>query len=302
MKLYHYTSVTLFHSIMNSSLKNGHLRLQDGRIISPVVWLTSSPLASGHGLLDGNEKLTKSNMDYIERIEGRKLKIGKTQNKMQIRISICSEKVKNKKDLIRFKHYMQVLGQHKLYIKQMGVSCYYDINKFNQLSDSELLKIFKKTKTKEDTWYLYFGEIYKEDFLSVEYQVSENNFIPYSYEEHGRKHIEEAGIFSPTLNEIECLRSETGMDIQPYNIRVFCGNLQSPPSASIFLQNTFINLSIKNGAVLDSLGDDKDIQKIHPAFYSWLSLKQKELECLWLKAVKVCEHYHNNFQLPDHEM
>ncbi|SOS42775.1 hypothetical protein CFBP3840_P100108 (plasmid) [Pseudomonas syringae] len=60
----------------------------------------------------------------------------------------------------------------------MGLSCYYDLK---ALSDEELVRHYKKTKTMEETWWLNFDSIPAELIEAVAFQT-QSGYVPYDFE------------------------------------------------------------------------------------------------------------------------
>jgi hypothetical protein len=221
LKLYHFTSVNCAESICYSSLSRGHLRTESGEILHRIVWLTTSPLPEGHGLLTGEEHLTDRQAAYMAKVQGEAiLRNRTTTDKTCVRITIDTAKLDDR--LIKFSRWARLNGMSSLYISLMGLSAYHDLG---SLPDEELRRARRRTKTREDTWYLHFGAIEPQQFLDISYKQS-GTYVPYSFEKHGREVAESEGLAylcEETLQTLrEIVHSQYGLD-QP-KAHVFVAN------------------------------------------------------------------------------
>lgn len=285
MDLYHYTSVTLAGAIFSSHLLGSHYKTQDKKTVGPCVWLTSSPDSKGHGLPTG-EKLTATEAEYLERI-GRPPKNLSTHSKDKIRIKIDYERLPSwalentvPSGLIKYTKLSKMLGDSARWRKAMGLSCYYDLR---SLSDEELLRHFKRTKTMEDSWWLYFGSIQVELIESVAFKTPAG-FVPYDFEDHGRQDYVADGLHvvsKPLLAEFHELFPPMNSFETPH-AAVFCATAKSKPSVAFQAHATTWDIDLQDFTPTPRLGQlPENISHV----VDWTRRHRDELMGLWPAAV-----------------
>lgn len=202
MRLYHYTSASLFDSILVSDLSKGHMSTWNDGIISPVVWLTSDPSGAGHGLTNGAETLSDQNMNYGERVNGVRAKNRFTHDKMKVRLSFDIPD-DDMLQLQRFTEYCDLLPDGKAFAKWTGVSCYIDVT----TADPKKIKAMMKTQpTKEKTWWISFLPVPARFISAVELHGAKGQYHPYDFESRVRPAIEKLGFFSPSAEALRELQ------------------------------------------------------------------------------------------------
>ncbi|AVB12273.1 MULTISPECIES: hypothetical protein [Pseudomonas syringae group] len=292
MKLYHYTSVPLAGVIFNTELKGSPYRTQDGRTVGPCVWLTTSPSPLGHGLLTG-EKLTPSNVEYLKRI-GRPPKNLTTHKKTLVRIQIESESLSKwalesstPSGLIPYVKFSKLLGESKLWRKSMGLSCYYDLK---ALSDEELVRHYKKTKTMEETWWLNFDSIPAELIEAVAFQT-QSGYVPYDFEEHGRAQFEDSGLYvapKPLLDEFHELCPPLNRFDTP-QATVFCASADSRPTVAFQARGAAWDIDLEALTISTRIGPlPSNISEI----VGWVDRHRNTLLGLWPAAVDTYNRYY----------
>jgi hypothetical protein len=178
MILYHYTAIPLAESILSAGLSLGHIRRSSGAIERNVVWLTEDPTSSGHGLTNGREILTSSNIAYMEKVQGEPIRNTVTYDKTKVRLSFEVEPTDAQ--LQRFVDWAKTTETLK-FAKITGLSAVVNLSKTKE----NLTSLGARLKTKERTWWLYFGSIAPEFIRTVEV-ATPSGWAAYDFETHGR--------------------------------------------------------------------------------------------------------------------
>ncbi|WLG95841.1 hypothetical protein [Pseudomonas sp. FP198] len=292
MKLYHYTSVPLAGAIFNTELKGSHYRTQHQRTVGPCIWLTTSPDPRGHGLLTG-EKLTSSNVEYLKKT-GRPPKNLTSHNKTQLRIQVDSEALSKwtledsvPSGLIAYVKLSKMLGENAIWRKSMGLSCFYDLK---ALSDDELRRHFKRTKTMEDTWWLYFDAIPVALIEDVAFKTL-SGFVTYDFEQHGRGEYADSGLHivpKPLLDEFHEICPPLNRFDTP-QAAVFCASADSQPSVAFQAGSATWDIDLKTFASTPRLGQlPENIESVT----EWTQQHCDELLSLWPAAVETYNRYY----------
>lgn len=167
-----------------------------------VVWLTTSERPYGHGLLLGNETLTKDQIAYQERITGKKHQHSKTQDKTEIRIKIQIKQ--SDKYLIKYNKLIRKFERHPdIFSKTIGLSALFNLR---ELSASELKSKIANTKTMEGTWWLYRNEIQPNLFKIIDFKTA-TRYEAYDFETHGRERLLKSGLAVADSNALKELKT-----------------------------------------------------------------------------------------------
>ena len=189
MKLYHYTSFVGAESILASAITEGHFTMPDDRVIHQVVWMTTDPRVWGHGLPDGKTALNKDQMAYATRVAGREA-TPTTKDHTAIRLTL--DVPDDSPGLVNFRKYCTEVAS-AIYARSYGLSAIYNLK---ALPDKELKRVFREAPSKEKTWWLSFRPIPASMITAVEANV-DGRFVPYDFEQHGRRRILDDGIAIP---------------------------------------------------------------------------------------------------------
>lgn len=283
--LYHFTSVELLHAILNSQgLNKGYLRLVDGQFLYGYTWLTTSPLPYGHGLVNGTEELTEHNREFMRQASRDSLtpdKIRGTLNKQAIRITINYDWLKNQPEFESYIKLMRKLNQPKEYIKILGVEGLVDTKTLN---DKQLLRWMKSDKTKETTWYVFNGVIPKEQFISIDFKESEYSYVPYSFESHGRKVMEDSGFFCISKNKLHELNTITNSALIDGSVFALCPNLDLEPCIAFRCDEYTLTVSLKDFSLLVKVGYADAIEKDVGVIVDWVKQEHETLSLLYQQA------------------
>lgn len=287
MKLYHYTSVPLAEAIFFSSLRFGQYQTEK-RGTFQCVWLTENPAPEGHGLLTG-EQLTTAQVEGL-RNRGEAVSNNHTHDKTQVRIELDSSNLSSfsidakgrPHGLIRYVELSRMVGDHDLYRKSMGLSCYCDMK---TVTDEQLDYLMRNQPTQEESWWLYFGEISSELFSGVSFMQS-GIATPYSLESHGRSVMETYGLHMASesaLADLHQILPHLGRFDTPQAL-AFCRMHDSKPSISFQWGESIWDISLDGqysttlrlGELPENLSLVKD----------WMSSNDGQLQALWLAAVE----------------
>lgn len=250
-----------------------------GGVHHKTVWLTTDPSAKGHGLLTGREVLTASQIAHMERIQGGSLSNRSTHNKSQIRIGIELDPSKTV-GLHSFTKYCSK-NESKDYAKIYGLSALYDLKK---LSDAQLKRLVKKSLTKENTWWLSFAPISPDHFVSADFNVGNDKFIPYDFEKHGRNALEQYGFAVPrkeTLDSLQGLFAVKRHRLEHPKALLICQNLSSTPSVVIRGNGKMQAFDLCNGQPIDGSNVLADVDGID----AWIATNSEELQGCWQMAI-----------------
>lgn len=282
MKFYHYTSVSLAENILSSSISAGHLNRLNGEMIHDVVWLTTDDSHRGHGLTTG-EKLTSSNVAYLERVQGAPIEQKSTLDKTQIRITVNIPESETG-TLQPFVDYCKI-NENKLYAKIYGLSAYYDLK---TLPPEKLRKLVKTRSTKESTWWLSWTPVETKHFSSIDFNIN-GKFLPYSFEEHGRKCLQDVGIEVVSAKSLESLARiiQPAHRLEQPKATVFCKNPHATPEVFItggeaVCRFSIVNKDITDGVIPENISDIKE----------WIGDHETELLACWGSAVESFYRYY----------
>jgi hypothetical protein len=282
MKLYHYTSVPIAETILSSSLSRGHLRKSDNTIIHDVVWLTSDPSSDGHGLTNGTEKLTSSNVRHLEEVQGAPLRNKMMHNKTAIRLTYNLPE--DWQPIIQnFVEYSKIF-EDKYYAKIMGLSCYIDIQK---VSDKLLKSMYKNKKTKEKTWWISFIAIPSKFISAVDFKCGDK-YIPYNFELHGRTGMAEVGFIIPSADTISTLRPLLpGLNaFENASARIICPTPEHEPIVHIRGQGTDRIFRINDGKFFAGTAATQN------ELEAWVLQHKDELMTCWHQAVSSYKEFY----------
>jgi hypothetical protein len=277
MLFYHYTSVSLADTILSSGLKHGHMNSLEG-LIRDVVWLTTDPSPDGHGLLNGREKLTASQVAYMQKVQGGPLRNARTTDKTKIRLTV------NLPDdelhiLQSYVEYCRTREGGEKFAKVMGLSCYFDVG---SIEPKRLKALMKSQRTKEKTWWISFAPIPARYIAAVDYRHSDS-FRPYSFDQVGRAELEEVGLYAPSSQSLEALQSIVPPShlFEQTKALVICTAPANNPVVLI------------RGAGTERFFDINECQRIagpaaaddEPRIIEWLRQHRAELLACWERAI-----------------
>ncbi|KJF70127.1 MULTISPECIES: DUF4160 domain-containing protein [Rhizobium/Agrobacterium group] len=275
MILFHHTSVSLAEGILASQLNQGHVTRRSGEPLRDVVWLTTDERHEGHGLTTG-EQLDPVHRSYVEKVEQTKLRQGRvwTADKTRIRIKV---KIPTRdRKLFNYSAWSRK-NDGPRFAKFMGLSC---VESVAGLNASELERVMLMTATKEETWYLSFRPIDPKEFEEVLYRT-EDGYIPYDFELHGRHELENVGIYSAGKAALEELRevvaSRHGYDRA--SAVVTCADLAMP--ANVVVRGGGINVAFN----LDTLRRlEGSAGPYEEEIVAWIERHRLDLNEAWQKS------------------
>lgn len=286
MFLYHFTSLALYHSILESSINDGHVRLQDGGILKPVVWMTTSPLSNCTGVRSGGV-YSEGEYNYAEMIQGGGLKNNIVVDKTKVRIKIDMDKLKLIGGTYKYEEFMRGLNQSKNYTKSLSLSATHNLN---NLTDKQLIRL-SKTIDNGKSWYLSIKDVPVDTFLSIDFQVSDNQFIPYNYECNGRDGMEALGFMSPSKEKTSYLNNLIeGVVFEPYNILLMKDNDECNPVVLFRVRGVFCMVDICDSYVIFDHSTIKP-RIDNSTLIDWVKLEKKYLLTLWRKAENRYEEF-----------
>ncbi|GAO93138.1 hypothetical protein PSA5_10495, partial [Pseudomonas syringae pv. actinidiae] len=251
--------------------------------------------APGHAFLGKTGEATTILTPGDLRRIGRPPKNLTTHKKTLMRIQIESESLSKwavesftPSGLIPYVKFSKLLGESKLWRKSMGLSCYYDLN---ALSDEELLRHYKKTKTMEETWWLNFDSIPAELIEAVAFQTPSAAFVPYDFEEHGRAQFEDSGLYvasKPLLDEFHELCPPLNRFDTP-QAAVFCAAADSRPTVAFQARGAAWDIDLEALTISTRIGPlPSNISEI----VDWVDRHRNTLLGLWPAAVDTYNRYY----------
>lgn len=286
MKLYHFTGVTMLHSILTSEgINKGYFHLSDGKMLYGHSWYTSYPLPYGHGLVDGTEVLTESDKDFLIKAAGRDAHgpVRGTHNKRLIRLTVDSAWLKQQDTFYPFKKLLRKYEQPSVWATIHGIEGWV---KTENLSDSELKRWTKSPKLKHDTWYVHTETLPIERILSIEFMEKPDVYVPYDFELHGRSELEKSGLYSITaeqfkeLNEISQEEDFTGGEVL-----VICPKPDAEPAIVFRKRNSAHVFAIGDGRLMGSQGTRFNPDSLK-TISDWVMNNSGQLMGLWNKSLE----------------
>lgn len=280
----------MLHSILASQgISQGHVDLSDKKILHGFVWLTTTLLPHGHGLTTGREVLTDSDKDYARRVQLSDRPIHGTHNKQLVRITVDGDWVKNQHGYVTYINLMRKLEQPKQFVKVIGISGWV---KPSSLSDAELNRWMKSPKTKEKTWFLLEGTIPQEQFIAIDFMESDDHYVPYDFEKHGRKLMVSSGLIPSSAAMNENLNSRELPELfLSGSIISHCHTPDAEPSI-IFRKISYsciITLDYKKCIFIT--GNRSTYEQEVGTLIEWMSLYSKEIGQMWNDAKASYHHY-----------
>ncbi|UIF89301.1 hypothetical protein [Cupriavidus sp. UYPR2.512] len=284
MKFYHYTAVSLAESILSKGISLGHVKHGDGSIRNSVVWLTTDPEPTGHGLTTGQEVMTASRVAYLTKVHGVAPRNGVTMHKSRVRLTV---EISDDSGLIMpFVDYYARRGEKPDEAKLMGLSAYVE-NPW-QLPLAKRRQLMKTTATKEGTWWLSFAPISPAEITRVEFNTPAG-FVDYDFEVHGRRPFRDAGMVVPSARTLESLRTlvPCRYPLEKAKAFAFC---VKPTDAPFVL--------IRGGGedyAFDAVSGSSLFGTSHPngnALSAWVRQHSAELLDCWAEAVDVYYAYY----------
>lgn len=285
MRLFHYTSASLFDSILVTDLSQGHMNTWHEGIVSPVVWLTTDACGEGHGLTDGTEILSDESLLYRARVDGVMPKNRRTHDKMKVRLTFDIPD-EDMVALQRFTDYCDTMPDGKKFAKWTGVSCYIDMRSGDPKKVKSMLK---SQPTKEKTWWISFFPVSSRFITAVEFRDKEGNYRPYDFDGLVRPAIAELGFFSPSTEALNHLRKIVS-PLHPLGdarALVFCPKPGLTPTVMIRGDGTDRLYKIESGVAHNGTVDD-------PKVSSWIESYRSELQEAWALAVESYYSYYPN--------
>lgn len=279
MKFYHFTPVPAAESILSSSLSRGHLYLPDGELRRGVVWLTSDHRPWGHGLPDGKVAPTVEQVRHLELVQGGPLKNTVLSDHTAIRLTL--DLPEDLPGLVSFRKFALEFGGRD-YLRGYGLSAIYSIR---NLTPKQFKQASRTAVTKEATWWLSFVPIPPVAIKAVDFN-EQGNFVPYDFEVHGRKAMEESGITCPGRNALDEIRAivEPCHPLEQPKAMLICTDPSAEPVVVIrglALQKGDRIISIENTPASSSATNDIDRQLLE-----WTSRHKDELLDCWRLAVE----------------
>ncbi|MGE9553623.1 hypothetical protein ACQPT2_21090 [Erwinia amylovora] len=267
---YHFTGVPMLHSILCSQgLNQGYIELFDGQFLRGYPWVTTCPLPYGHGLSNGKESITEKNENFLRRagnISKNKALLG-THNKQVIRITIDGEWLKRQDKFISYVKLMRKLNQPKDYAKKIGVAGLIDTSRLNE---KKLIRWMKSDKTKEKTWYVFDGVIPVEQFISIDFMVSEHVYVPYNFESHGRKIMENSGFFCVSSSKLQELNKLTSSQFIGGSVFALSTNEEPEPYVAFRNKNYNVAVALLSKKFIAKYGCEDKIEKDREVLFSWV--------------------------------
>ena len=289
MKLYHFTSASLAKAVLSDNLSHGHLDLHTGHILQGVVWFTSLPSPEGTGVPMEARKMSEREVEKATRVQG-ELRNEMTGDKSKIRLSVDTSSLSpfgivdgNPNGLISFVEWCGLIRAPKQWVKCMGLSALYDLD---ALSDEELSGLLgDKDSSKEHSWFIHFGPIESDLISAVDFKT-DNGYVPYDFETHGREAMSDLGI--------ECIKNEAHQRLleivkpaHPHEIVHAAVVCREPSDIKMVfvrgLGNTcFFNIETRKAVAL--MKDDPNYPLRDVA--SWVEEHNQEIMSCWNSAVE----------------
>ncbi len=281
MILYHHTAVALAESILANGLTLGYLARKDGSGQHNVVWLTSDPAHEGHGLPTGKEVLTASKREYMARVQLKPVLNDVVYDKTRIRLSV--DLSDRDPALVPFVSWAR---QHEdmQYARRMGLSAVMDLSKVK----GNVTSLALRTRTKEKTWWLYFGAIGPQRIVAADFRTT-SAYQPYDFEAHGRSAMHDAGqvVVSPaTLAELQTyFEPQHALD----RVKAFAICVRPDETPSIQIRGDGVHLIFRIGSADLIYGTTPpNIDRLR----AWIHRHAVELTRCWGDAMEVYFRYY----------
>ncbi|MDR6449631.1 hypothetical protein J2794_005769 [Paraburkholderia terricola] len=246
-----------------------------------VVWLTSDQSSDGHGLLTGKEVPTESSLAYMARVEGRAVKNKLTYDKTQVRLAVDIPE-----DDPALRPFVTWAKAHEgmQWAKRMGLSAVMDLSKTTR----SLTELALRTRTKEKTWWLYFGAVAPERIVKVDFQTR-SGFERYEFEAHGRQALHDARLVVASESSLLDLQAHF-VPLHPLDrVKAFAINAKPNEAPSIQIRGDGYHFIFQidsgkqiYGAVPENLA----------ALQSWIARHSGELMQCWHEATEVYRRYY----------
>lgn len=271
-------------SILSSSISQGHLLRADNSLLHDVVWLTTSDKSYGHGLTNGKEKLTSSNIEFMERVQGKKLNSSiTTADKTQVRLALeLDPKVET--SLEKFTSFCKN-NEPDHYAKYFGLSA---VTNIKTLDTEQLRKLMRSMNTKEATWWLSWQPIPVSKIVSVDFWTG-NKYECYDFEMHGRHALEKMGIFVPSKEALQTLSNviDSTHPLEASKALVICPNLQAREVVIVRGAMTQTYYSMEDGSQIGNFQTPEN-----EGLRSWILENKQELLSCWKRAVSSYHAFH----------
>lgn len=129
----------------------------------------------------------------------------------------------------------------------------------------------KSDKTKEKTWYVFGGVIPLEQFISIDFMASENVYVPYDFEAHGRKIMEDSGFFCVSASKLQELNKSTSSQFTGGS--VFALSTNEEPEPYIAFRNNHYNVAVSllSKKFIAKYGCEDAIDKDREVLFSWVN-------------------------------
>jgi hypothetical protein len=284
MKFIHYTSIAMAESILSSSISQGHLLRADQSMLHDVVWLTTSEKSYGHGLTNGKEKLSQSNLEFLQRVEQKELKSSiTTADKTQVRFTL-ELKPNEEASLEKFTSYCKN-NEPAHYAKLLGLSA---VTNIKNLELEQLRKLMRSMNTKEATWWLSWRPIPVSKIVAVDFWTG-NKYECYNFEMHGRHALEKEGIFAPSKEALQSLSNviDSTHPLEATKALVICPNLQSREVVVVRGAMSQTYYSIEDGSQIGNFQTPEN-----EGLRSWILENKQELLSCWKRAVSSYHAFH----------
>lgn len=284
MKFYHYTAVSTAEAILSKGITDGHVKHGDESIRRSVVWLTTDPEASGHGLTTGQESMSAPDAAYLTRVQGAAPKNRIFMNKTRMRITV--ELSPEDGALMPFVDYYAGRGEKPDEAKMMGLSCY--VKNPWAMPLAKRRQLMKTTATKESTWWLSFTPISATAITRVEFGTPAG-FVDYDFELHGRRVFHDAGFVVPSAATLESLRPlvPCHLPFEKAKVLAYCPDPAHTPKVLIRGGGADYLFDAVTGTALGGTS--------HPngdALSAWVRQHSAELLDCWARAVDVYYAYY----------
>lgn len=236
---------------------------------------------------------TEAQMAELKRI-GRPVKNSSTHNKYLIRLQLEADALSKWKlngseptGLIPYVKFSKLLGESNLFRKYMGLSGLVDLA---TLSDDELRRHMARTKTRENTWWLYFGNIPVDLIEEVTFKTSKG-YVPYEFEAHGREEFNKVGLHMVSKSALDELQKicapRNRFDIP--QAAVYCATAKSQPTVAFQAGGAAWDIDLVTFTSNLRAGE---LPANIDAVVDWTKAHKEELNALWPAAVETYNRYY----------